>query len=385
MHDGRAWWGLSIIEHEHLARRKAKPWGYLPWNRITGLIGSLLDACCVIVLACTGMRRSEVMSLRSDCLEQDGEGFWLRYTVFKTSKASQGDQKRIPIPGLAAKAIALIDRLSKESRIYGKHDYLFSTLHRAHFGCPTSLAYPANAVTRVAEAVGADDGIHPHRFRKTLAMYLIYQDPKNIEIVRQLFSHVSLKMTLRYVMSLPGISDEIKKIIIDQNVDVLLEVLAGALNGRIAGEAGKRIQRSVNNSPQFLARLQDKGKEGLIQYVESMLEQGIKILHRTNLAICMKTPGLIEVAPCDGKNEDASMKLHPNLFACDPFGCRFSAFVESNVPDLRNEVIFHERLIVHPFSGDEQKKFSQRRIDAVMKRLGELGEVDDIASELING
>lgn len=384
-HDGRAWWSLNIMSRVSPHTSKSKPWGFIPATPIISLIASLLDACCVTILASTGMRRSEVMGLRSGCVVQDAEGFWLRYTVFKTSSASQGDKKRIPIPDITARAVAIIERLCQESRTYGRHDYLFSSINRVHFGWPTHAAYPERAVKRVADAVGADESIHPHRFRKTLAMYLIYQDPSNIEIIRQLFSHVSLKMTLRYVISLPGVNDEMKRIIAEQNVDVLLEVLEGAFNGRIGGEAGKRIRHSVEHSPQFVARLQDRGKEALVQYVESMLEQGIKILHRTNLAICMKTPGYIETAPCDGKNEDTSEKIHPNLFACDPFSCRFAAFVESNIPALRNEVIFHSRLIEHPYAGHNQKRFSKRRIIDALKRLGELGDSEEPGRELANG
>jgi len=384
-HEGRPWWPLKVLERVSSHTSKSKPWGYVSSTSILSLIASLLDACCVTILASTGMRRSEVMGLRSGCVERDSEGFWLRYTVFKTSKASQEDKKRIPIPDITAKAIAIIERLCNESRIYGGHDQLFSSINRVHFGWPTHAAYPERAVKRVADAAGADETIHPHRFRKTLAMYLIYQDPANIEIVRQLFSHVSLRMTLRYVMSLPGVNDEMKRIIAEQNVDVLLEVLEGALSGRIGGEAGKRMRHSVGNSPQFVARLQDRGKEALVQYVESMLDQGIKILHRTNLAICMKTPGYIEAAPCDGKNEDPSEKIHPNLFACDPFNCRFAAFVEGNVPALKNEVAFHKKLSNHPYSGDAQKRFSRRRIAEAMKRLEELGEAEVAVMELVNG
>jgi hypothetical protein len=383
-HEGQPWWPLKV-DVRSKKQYSAVPSEFISSHKINSLIASLFDACCVTILATTGMRRSEVMGLRSGCVSNDSDGYWLRYTVFKTSRASQGDVKRIPIPAITAKAIAIVEQLCHEGRTYGGHDALFTSITRQHFGKPTHLAYPQRAVKRVSEAVGADLAIHPHRFRKTLAMYLIYQDPTNIEVVRQLFSHVSLKMTLRYVMSLPGVNNEMKKIILEQNIDVLLEVLEGALNGRIGGQAGKRIKESIEASPKFVARLQDKGKEALVQYVESMLEQGIKILHRTNLAICLKTPGYVESAPCDGKNEDPSTKLHPNLFACDPFNCRFAAFVESNIPALRNEVLFHNKLLTHPFSSNNQKKFSERRIAEVMKRLSEVGDAEGFAKEPLYG
>ncbi|WP_082547973.1 site-specific integrase [Massilia sp. Root335] len=386
-YNGAPWWSIRVKERTSEHKKHDKPWGYIDVADIISVTASLIDACCVIILATTGMRRSEVINLRSGCVTQDDEGHWLRYTVFKTSRASQGDNKRIPIPQITADAIAIMERLGREARMFGKTDRLFASINKGHFGRPTHAAYPERAVKRVSLAVDADESIHPHRYRKTLAMYLVYQDPRNIEIVRQLFSHASLKMTLRYVMSLPGIDDEIKKIIVQQNVDILVEVLNAALTGRIGGKAGKRLQKAVEDKPQFAARLQDKGKETLVQYIDSMLDQGIKILHRTNLAICLKTPGYLESAPCDAKNDDPATKLHPNLFACDPFNCRFAAFVESNTPAMRSEILFHDKLIRHTYASDRQKKFSERRIAEVTKRLVEIGHVGtyELLQEVSNG
>lgn len=386
-HDGKPWWPLHVRTRSNESNAKLKPWGFVSRFDILAIIQALMDACVVIILAATGMRVSEVLGLRIGCVSRDVEGYWLRYTVFKTSQASQGDQKRIPIPAVTAQAITIVERLCKEARTYGNTDLLFVGVDSRNFGMPVSGSYFLRAVKRVARTVDADESVHPHRFRKTLAMYLVYQDPKNIEIVRQLFSHVSLKMTLRYVLSLPGINSEIRSIIARQNVDVLLEVLDGALSGHIGGKGGQRLHQSVENSPQLVARLQDKGKESLVQYVETMLDQGIKLLHRTNLAICMKTPGHLETAPCDAKNDDAVTKLHPNLFACDPFNCLFAAFVESSIPALRSEVIFHHKLVRHPYTGTSQKNFSERRINEALKRLAELGETEtqSFLKEVVNG
>lgn len=386
-YDGKPWWPLRVSQYYASWPRENKPWGFVPFRKIIGLVGALLDACVTVIFATTGIRRSELVHLLSGCVSRDPDGYWLRYSVFKTSTASQGDRKRIPIPDITAKAVSIVERLCQEARTFGNTERLFVHIGMNHFGIPIGGSYTERAVKRVAQAVDAAADIAPHRFRKTLAMYLVYQDPKNIEIVRQLFSHVSLKMTLRYILTLPGINDEMRSIIAKQNVDVLREVLDGALTGRIGGKAGQRLRQSVENSTQLVARLKDKGKESLVQYVESMLDQGIKLLHRTNLAICMKTPGHLESAPCDGKNEDPATKLHPNLFACDPWNCLFAAFVEANIPAMRSEIVFHNKLLSHPYTGDAQKHFSERRIAEVVKRLMELGEGETQAflKELAHG
>lgn len=373
MVSGNPWWPIRV--RSRISPLKTGPKGlyYISVPDIISVVASMLDAACVTIIATTGMRRSEVMDLRVGCVVRDEDGYWLRFRVFKTSIASQGDAKKIPIPDITAKAISVVERLCHEARIYGKTDKLFVTVAKSFFGSTVNLEYPERAVKRVSLAVDASEAIYPHRFRKSLAMYLVYQDPKNIEIIRHLFSHSSLKMTLRYVMSLPGLNDEMKKIITQQNVDVLLEVLENALTGKIGGKAGGRLKEAIERSPQFMARLQDKGKETLVQYVESMLDEGIKILHRTNLAICMKTPGHREAAPCDAKNDDHVSKLHPNLFACEPFACRFAAFVESNIPALKSEIIFHERLLAHQYVGDAQRRFSKRRVEEALRELEKLG------------
>jgi hypothetical protein len=383
LHDGDPWWPLRVLRRAHPNDRGE----YISYSHVAHLVASLIDACCTLILATTGMRRSEAMGLRSGCVSEDDSGYWLTFTVFKTSPSSQGDVQRIPIPEVTARAVFVLERLCADSRRFGEHDYLFSTITRQHFGNRTHDAYPERAVKRVAEAVEVDSGVHPHRFRKSLAMYMIYQDPRNIELIRQLFSHKSLKMTLRYILSLPGVHDEIKTILIDQNVDVLTELLDGVLNDRIGGVGGQRVKATAEKSPVLKAKLQDSGKETLIQYVESVLDQGITILHRTNLAICLKTPGVTESAPCDGKHEGPAAKLHPNLFACDPFACRFAAFVESHVPALKSEIEFHHGLTRHPYCGDRQRAFSERRIKEAFKRLAEVtgAEAEAFLAEVVDG
>lgn len=381
--EGDSWWTLCVLQ-------RSNPFDtgeYISYGLVAKHIASLMDACVTLILATTGMRRSELAHIKSGAVSSEKSGYWLRFTVFKTSVASQGISKRIPIPAITAKAIEVLENLCGESRTYGKHNFLLSSITRQHFGKAVHSAYAERAVKRIADACDVDSSIHPHRFRKSLAMYLIYQDPRNIEVIRHLFSHSSLKMTLKYIMSLPGVHDEVKKIIIEQNVDILVELLDAVSKERIGGEGGKRIRDNVAQSPTFKARLQDKGRESLNQYVDSMLEQGIKLMHRSNLAICLKTPALAEAAPCDGKNELPSQKLHPNLFACDPFGCRFAAFTESHIPALKSEIVFHQRLARHPYSGDQQRVFSERRIRDAFKRLAEVDPIqaDEIRREVANG
>ncbi|TCG01021.1 hypothetical protein BZM26_09695 [Paraburkholderia strydomiana] len=379
--DGIPWWPLGITT------KRSDGTDYLDPHRIMHIVASFVDACCTLILATTGMRRSEVSNLRSGCVSRTAEGPWLSFTVFKTSHASQGDAKVIPIPEPTARAIELLEALSQEARMYGGHDYLFAVVAGHHFGNRAHLAYPERAVKRVARITGIDASIHPHRFRKSLAMYLIYHDPRNIELIRQLFSHKSLKMTLRYILALPGVHTEIKQIIIDQNVALLTEVVGAVFNNKIGGVAGLRARKTIEESAIFKAKLQDAGKETLVQYVESMLDQGISILHRTNLAICMKTPAAAEPSPCGHRFLAEAPELHPTLYACDPLNCRFAVFTEKHIPVLENEIVFHHKLVAHPYAGEQQKAFSERVIKHAFARLREIDSdhADDFLRKVANG
>jgi hypothetical protein len=379
--NGKPWWPIEIKQ------RVAYSDEFIDYSKVASCIASLIDACCTLILATTGIRRSELSNLKTGCVKRREEGAWLTFTVFKTSVASQGDQKTIPIPDCTAHAIELMENLFAEARQEGKHNYLFSVITRQFFGNKAHGAYAERAVKRVARACGVDDSVHPHRFRKSLAMYMIYQDPRNIDLIRHLFSHASLKMTLRYILSLPGVHSEIRKIVIDQNIALLSEIVEGVLNAKIGGIGGKRVKATIDASSNFKAKLQDNGKETLIQYIESLMDQGIQLLHRTNLAICLKTPSLTEDSPCIGKNERAITKLHPNLYACDPLNCRYAAFLEQDIPALESEIVFHDRISKNGYCSQEQKRFSEKRIKDAFTRLSEIDYAhgNQFMKQFING
>lgn len=365
LENGQPWWSIKI------AKNKISKEPALVLTDLTRTVVSLFDACCILLLCVTGMRRSECGSLADDCLSWDN-GFWLTVTVFKTSEASQGDVKKIPIPDIAAKAIKILIELGADSRKYGNHRYLLARPSAMGFGNPPSSDVLEHTCRRVELVLEAEQRLTAHRFRKSLAMYMIHQDPRNLEVIRRLFSHSSLKMTLKYILSLPGVHDEIKKILIDENTEILAHVINSVINKSIGGVGGNRLRKAAENSSLLKAKLQDDGKESLSQYVSSILDEGIKLLHRTNLAVCLRTPGLTSASPCDPIQSAHDSKLHPNIWACDPYNCRYSVFTEENVSSIKQEIIFHDNLVSHPYCSEGQKSFSQQRINDAYKRLKEV-------------
>jgi len=340
---------------------------------------NLRNACTVIIFLVTGMRRSELANLRvGNYWEVPGQpgNYRLRYIVFKTSEGSQGEEHEIPIPRIAYQALCLLERLTKHAREYGQTDLLMTNI-TINFGKPINLTSINAFLLNWCEDLGLSEMIHPHQFRKTLAMFLIYQDSGNLPLIKRLFSHKSLKMSLAYISELPGIPQEVKLALLEQNMELMSELLQAASTGVIGGVAGLRIKENFR-SGRYAAMLNDDGWETIEQYVDSLLDEGVVLLHRAALrVICTKTPSIDQPAPCDPPYAEKLKRLHPNIQNCDPHDCKFAVFTESSVSELVDNIKAHEFWIDHPYANDDQKQFSQREIASCTARLLELGRRKD--------
>lgn len=335
----------------------------------------LRDACAVIIFMVTGMRRSELANIEAGKYRQTPSGHRLRFLVFKFSDGSQGDEQDIPIPLVAYKALCCMERLSSHARRIGETNYLFASA-TLMFGKPISLGSINRFLVRFCEDLGFEEYVHPHQFRKTLAMFFIYQDTASLPLIKRLFSHKSLKMSLAYVTKLPGMAQEVKLALLEQNMELMSELLEAAANGTIGGSAGLRIKEQVR-SGKYAAVLNDDGWETLEQYVDSMLEEGVMLLHRASMGvICTRTLSVDEAAPCDPPYAPKIKRLHPNVQNCDPLECKWAVFTENSVSKLQNNIKAHQIWGDHPYASDRQKRFSEKTISSCLARLGELGVVD---------
>jgi len=326
-----------------------------------GIFSTMRDACFIILCLVTGMRRSEVLHLEAHKawpVPGSNQEFRLEFIVFKTSEASQGEVVIIPIPEIAFKAYKVLERLTENARLYGKSNYL-STNITLHFGKPMHPNTFNMGLTRFWEDLDIEEDIHSHMFRKTLAMFAVYTDPRNISVIKYLFSHHSLAMTLAYIVKIPGLSDDIKLAIIEHNTELLAEVLAAANNETIGGKCGLRIKSQLKSS-KTLARLNDDGRESLRQYVDSILEQGLRILHRCPMNVI-----------CTNLHESIA-HVGPEVCDCEVTNCDFAIFTEKSVPDLVEQVKFHDQWIRHPNVSEGQVTFSKRIIQDCVTRLAEV-------------
>lgn len=330
-------------------------------NEAMNLITELRDSCVVILFLVTGMRNSEMYLLEAGNswhVKGSEDDFKIKITVSKTSQGSSGDPIVLPIPEIAFKAFKCLEFLTERARAWGKSNKLMVSPTRC-FGSENSRISINRFIGHWCENLGIEH-IHPHQFRKTIAMFAIYQNPDNIGILRRLFSHKSLAMTLAYIVKIPGMAEEFKIAAIEQNKSLLSELFESINKKCIGGKAGNRINGLINESKIFKANLHDDGWENIEQYVEVLLQDGLNILHRTSLgAICTNThSGLVH--------------LGPETCNCNVVDCDWAVFIENSIEYLENDIMFHKDLLAKDLHSEEQKRFSTVYIKNCIERLSEL-------------
>lgn len=338
-------------------------------NEALSLIVELRNSCVTILFLVTGMRNSEMYLLEAgDCWRVKGsdDDYRIKITVSKTSDGSSGDTVILPIPLIAFKAFKCLESLTEKARIWGETNRLMVDI-KTRFGNEIRASSIGVFFKSWCEDLEIDH-IHTHQFRKTIAMFAIYQNPNNISIIRRLFSHKSLAMTLAYIIKLPGMAQEIRLAVIEQNKSLLAELLEAIEKNCIAGKGGTRIKELIQESKIFKASLHEDGWEPYEQYVEILLQDGLNILHRTSFAaICTNThSGLVH--------------LGPESCSCNVLDCDWAAFTETSIEELETDIKFHLDKLAKVHSED-QDKFSRYIIRNCIERLIELKGWDAVNSQ----
>lgn len=157
----------------------------------------------IIIQSRTGLRISEVLSLKENCITTDGKGRqWLTYSLKKTTKA-EPEQRRIPAELLVCETVERLRTATELLRKESGRKELF--LVRNHGIRPVSQTNWNQGRLRnflrrwnITDENGEIPELHSHRFRATYVSGQIAGGGQ-IEQIRCRFGHVSPEMTARYV------------------------------------------------------------------------------------------------------------------------------------------------------------------------------------------
>lgn len=316
-------------------------WPPRTWEHVTTLSVALQAAHLFItLLACAG-RIGEVETLERNCVsvERDGKEYLEGFT-YKLSGNLFGDARQWPAPeimrlslGQQARLAAVWDWLPRSldegglprSPRFG--DKLWVSLGVSGLAGKEGVSVSINAaLMSLARRLGMDPkpggkNLHAHRFRKTvgrLAGVALFNSPL---VLKRLFGHKSVEMTLHYILSDPGIREEAEKVLRELRIlhcaEALEEIHQASRTGRSppgnGGPGAARLVTAVANEEKHLAqsgRVWDGGSAYDLAYLLTAQGLGWRLI-KENI-VCCKAPGE------DGLCRRKRAKGDPDTSNCQP-------------------------------------------------------------------
>ena len=321
-------------------------WRYTWLRRMQLSVDKVRDAILILVALITGLRNSELGGLSFDDVIEGGDGNWtLNVSRFKTSNDSNyaGEADTIPIPSFIGDIITDFNTLRDFKDLWRK-GLLFEQVSNSR----ESRILP-RATGRAMMNLGAElgiDGIHPHRFRKTIAEIIINRSERNIDLIRMLFGHKSYKMSLRYIARNPYLVGSVAETMETHFAEDFVNIVAAVRKGTYSGVAAERIAGVISNQPEafkgILLRLT------IFSYIAHLLESGEPIfIQRTGVGMyCFSGIKYTseQPPPCRVGRTLESGQVFPDPSNCQ-LECRNVVLLEGAKATIQQNILFYSNLV----------------------------------------
>nr|WP_225917488.1 tyrosine-type recombinase/integrase [Pseudomonas kurunegalensis] len=290
------------------------------WRRGFQLaVDRVRNAIFILFGLMTGLRRRELAPLMFDDVykkESDGK-WWVSFVRYKTSDDPNyfGEADEIPLPAYLGDAIDSYKKL-RSFEGYMLKGYLFQPIIASH-----ELNKTDRMIDKLANNLSAEvgvDGLHIHRFRKTIAEILINKSERNIDIIRMLFGHRSYIMSLRYISRNPFLVSSVVETLKEHFAKDFIDILHSIQSGFYAGKAANDLAGRIVDRPEiFVGKLL---KVTVLDYVTHMFEgsEGFLVQRTTLSTFCMS--GLIHqgesLPPCLAGRTNLIYPVSPDVSNC---------------------------------------------------------------------
>lgn len=220
----------------------------------------LQTACFVLIAFATGMRLSELLSLRESCCKTETRPgqpdlVWVHSRVFKMQGVPDGRKAKWLGGPLCAKAVHVLERLGRSVRRKARVSYLWLPIpaNYRRYATRTPLSGPSilHRLASFLEMLGLKDSggqpfhLHPHMFRRSFARYVARYDTTNLLALKEHFKHLSLTMTDYYV----GHDLELWMLMEEETEKVSFESFDKAMRAdQLAGPGGARLKRKIDEA-----------------------------------------------------------------------------------------------------------------------------------------
>lgn len=240
-------------------------------------------ACIFILLMVTGMRISELRSLRRNCLLDVVHDNGISYTYIEGVAAKKkGLNRRWIAPDIAKKCIGALREITGNMSSL-ESDHLFNSVlgnvgfpRAAHRYRRQSAATLARLMISFAKSnhrtslTTLSTNLHPHRCRKTFAKFVVTRDKRGLGALTQHYGHLySSVLDNSYV----GADIEMAELLSTENVADLAAGLTDILTSQaLGGKARLALKESRSKVSQPF-----QGKILLGKMVNELIEKGVKL------------------------------------------------------------------------------------------------------------
>lgn len=241
----------------------------------------------------TGMRVSEILSIKKNCLEVDENNVLvINSTLFKFVGNNEGRPEKwgCGINNENNYALKIINILSSISP--KENDSLFFIYHSKKFK-PMMLFHCNKFLNELLRFYDIDWDITTHQLRKTFAKLIGITDKTNLLALKEHFKHASLTMTDYYVgtnFELLGMISEEKQLELTENLETILQT------DKLAGKLGEKIS---NVNLKFRGNVEERKN-----YISEILNNSDLIVVPHEYGFCIYQP---EQAKCKGNNQNIGL------------------------------------------------------------------------------
>lgn len=302
-------------------------------------ISRLRTACFILIAFVTGMRLSELLSLEAGCVERevtdDGEFIWINSSIHKRLGTGATTGRWLCGP-VAARAVEILERLTVDTRRTSGCPRLFVPVtgrgRRSWNGGAVGSSAIYDKLRHYVKWLGLKDdkgrpfNLHPHRFRRTFARYVVRSDTTNLLALKEHFKHVSLAMTDYYV----GVDEELQDMLNEEADRLSFESFDKALRSdRLGGPRGKELAGQVDKAiadgrlpPEFRG---EAGAHLRAEMIAEWVAAGQQIYPCGPGNVCWFREGFAMCTKGD----------RPVVEICNPVGCTNSVVLPEHVPHWR--------------------------------------------------
>lgn len=363
------------------------PWQVAPvvsTKQIRDLVNRIYEACFVTVAYLVGARVSEILGLRTGCIEQhssasgDEQFDYLTGRIYKTARGRHGDPHRWVAPDPVVRAIAVMEQLSEPlRRRTGSTELWLVADTNGLIGPAATITTPVGGtiISRLNQGLAPFIGLpqhegkpwhlNTHQGRKTFARFVGTRDRTGLHALQAHLGHVSRVMTDRGYVGTDFTLDEL----IDRHAQ---EETRSALEELLTATAlGGKGGRTIASRSQFRGRTRDGEVQAYVDYLmaETDLRLGV-----CDWGYCVYR---VETSACcgDESGPNAALRTESTCSACANF-----AVTSRHRPVWESRRARNIMLLAQSALDLDSRQLAESRVkecDRVLAQLNEQEESDN--------